>query len=137
LGWLEMLETQAKETKCLRKGVGSGLFNSNLDELIMLAINGPVHDSIKCTNEKGNCGCGHAEPRVIIEALKGCKYCYKYTMISSFSPCLPCTDAILKFGRINTVIYDVFAPHHPQACNVLRAAGIYVIDGETLRHDSK
>ena len=62
-----------KNQVCKRKAVGAAILEIDLKrELIThyTAINGPSGPNNKCSGEKGNCGCSHSEPRVIMKYLK-------------------------------------------------------------------
>src|SRR5690348_9424228 len=75
---LEWIERQAKHRQtCKRKAVGCsilrikihpGTFYVPIEERIIFAHNGPTarQSQSRCTGEKGNCGCPHAEPKAII-----------------------------------------------------------------------
>lgn len=69
------------------------------------ATNGPVRGSI-CSNEVGNCGCMHAEIRLLLQNpnLHG-------LMVCQYSPCTQCANAIVESNRVTGVIFQIYTEH--------------------------
>lgn len=119
-----------KDQTCLRKAVGCAILRFGADDLIECsqAINGPSHPDNICTNEVGNCGCSHAEPRAILKCLQS-RYMNEPSydespvlLLTTFSSCTPCANLIIKAGFIDAVAYEIFAPHWARADTILKNA---------------
>lgn len=130
---------------CLRKGVGCMLATKEEYPTIeggdafytmwFLAQNGPVNKS-KCSNEVGNCGCMHAEIRVVMKAIDGfVRFANKsagfmdgseqWVMICKYSPCTNCANFIVEFGAfIQTVYFEILTEHDVRGRDRLQDAGI-------------
>lgn len=120
--------------ECLRKGVGCMLATREGDGFTMrfLAQNGPVNGA-KCSNEVGNCGCMHAEIRVVVEMLlqywgdeTECSInAFNWAMICTYSPCTQCANFIVEFAPwIKTVYFEILTDHDVRGRNRLQDAGI-------------
>jgi len=99
------------ETKCKRRFVRATILcpNTNGITKIFSEVNGPIYNSFECSNELGSCGCEHAEQKVIRELLMSISTwppVFQYILLSSYSPCTQCANAIIGSKMINTVIYD-------------------------------
>lgn len=122
----DRIRTEAEENQiCKRKAVGSAilLFDVAPDLItIITAINGPSHPTNECTNEVGNCGCSHAEPKVILHFLQKHQKEGNETVIllSTYSPCVPCANLIIEAGFIDAVAYEIYAPHWARGVEMLR-----------------
>jgi deoxycytidylate deaminase len=122
-------DAEAKQV-CLRKATGCAILRFELDGTVktISSINGPTDDHNICTNEVGNCGCGHAEPRAIIEYMKQDLLEYEddikipVILLTTYSSCTPCANLILMAGFIHAVAYEIWAPHWARADQILRNA---------------
>jgi len=112
--FIERMKTQRvhaiENTRCKRKGVACSLHKiwsaSPIVHQITYMFNGPsVAGNNKCANIEGHCGCSHAEPRVIIDALTH-SYGTELIMLSTHSPCWYCSNMILDSRIIKGLIYD-------------------------------
>jgi deoxycytidylate deaminase len=112
-----------KNQICKRKSVGSVIVEQldSLTHYISPDINGPIHPSIECTNEVGNCGCAHAEPKIIMAYLKNRKKQGPTVLYSTYTPCTPCAHLIIGSGVIDLVVWEIDAPHWARAEEMLRA----------------
>lgn len=100
LDYCTKISDQAKkETKCLRKGVGCMLFGNGS---IVTAYNG----NHGCLNVPGGCGCGHAEPRVILKGISSSLFenCF---MICTYSPCINCANVIMDSGIVKGLVFEI------------------------------
>jgi len=111
---------------CKRKSVGccAIAFNSNGEPfLIGLTVNGPVRD-FECSNEVGNCGCSHAEPRLIIyllqEDIKKKIENEPIFLMCTYSPCTNCANIIIESGLFLGVFYDILTEHDKRGEERLR-----------------
>lgn len=112
-----------KNQICKRKACGCGIITvlEDGDYFATTSINGPTHPENECTNEVGNCGCGHAEPRAILAHIKECCEDDRPTiLLTTYSSCTPCANLIIESGFIDAVAYEVFAPHWARADTILR-----------------
>lgn len=79
---------------------------------ILSRVNGPVRESFECSNELGNCGCGHAEVSAILDLVRSVHHpVFQYIMLCSYSPCISCSNAIIMSEVITAVIYDKLTEH--------------------------
>lgn len=117
-----------KKTECLRKEVFCGVYA--LGEKPMLwsfRTNGPNPGWV-CTGETGNCGCSHAEPRVLTELLAmGPEFfsamAKQQTLIyTDYSPCQNCVNHFLEAQRylhIDFWVYRHLAGHWQHSLDFL------------------
>ena len=112
-----------KNQICLRKACGCAILTFLKDGTIFSthAINGPSHPNNKCTNEVGNCGCSHAEPRAILSHIRQCcENDCPTILLTTYSSCTPCANLIIESNFIDVVAYEIWAPHWARADIVLR-----------------
>jgi len=110
---------------CLRKAVGCAAVGIHLNGkpfIVSMEHNGPSRKGFPCTNEIGNCGCSHSEPRVVKETLKS--YCEdeKLILICTYSPCTNCANIVIDSGLFCGVIYDILTEHDKRGDKFLREA---------------
>jgi deoxycytidylate deaminase len=119
---LKDITIRAKEQQtCKRKAVGCSIVRLDPDGLVREVVfthNGPSRDGHECTGEVGNCGCSHAEPRIVIQALKGQlgRYVHssqssKAVLVCTYSPCTNCANVIIDSGIIHAVVYEHLTQH--------------------------
>ena len=103
------------ETKCKRKFVRSTLLSIHTGGVtrVFSQINGPIKDFFECSNKIANCGCIHAEIKLINDVVATLKaeYVMQHILLCSYSPCTQCANAIIYCGLIDAVIYDRITPH--------------------------
>lgn len=119
----EKIRIQAVDEQiCKRKAVGCAIveYVDDGEFFITSAINGPSNSLNECTNEVGNCGCSHAEPRAIVKYLKHREKEGFVILYTTYSPCVPCANLIMESGIIDAVVYDIFAEHWSRADKMLR-----------------
>lgn len=114
-----------KQTTCKRKGVGCSVieYRDNKIERIISTFNGPAHHAFVCTNEVGNCGCCHAEPKAIIGTLKAMRLdCRKVirVMVCTYSPCTNCANIIIESRVIDAIVYDILTEHDKRGAEMLK-----------------
>ena len=80
--------------------------------------NGPTGKH-ECTNEVGNCGCGHSEPRAIISMLRR-GFNSHVIMVCTYSPCTNCANIILDSGIVQALFYDILTQHDKRGDEFLR-----------------
>jgi len=113
-----------KRTACKRKGVGCRLINlysSGMASQVM-AFNGPSLEKFECTNEVGNCGCMHSEPKAIIEGLKKGFKKKEFIMLCTYSPCTNCANIIISSGIVKGIIYTILTEHDKRGDALLRGS---------------
>ena len=133
------------DTRCLRKFVGCTVVDPCMNHRICYAKNGPTHiqqrNKTQCTNEVGNCGCAHAEPKALLEAV------YNMTaagtpdlnklglvMVCLYSPCTSCANVIVSADQfIGGVVYRNFTEHDPRGVTILERAGVDILTFEHLK----
>ena len=137
---MEYIRAFAKANQtCKRKSVGVSILDIVRDRDGRVLIdrlskqhNGPVFEApntgppIGCTNEVGNCGCAHAEPRALLDILKrgwnqkpdrG-----KLIMVSEYSPCTNCANIIIDSRVISVCVYDIVTKHDLRGLQKLQRA---------------
>ena len=117
-------ELAAENLVCKRKAVGCAILEVHDMHIVkFFATNGPSHPKNECTNEKGNCGCAHAEPRAIMKYLEGTpKHCLSANniIVTTYSPCTPCVNMIIDSGLFGLAVYEILAPHWARATVMLK-----------------
>lgn len=122
----DQIKTEAEKNQvCKRKAVGCAILEISLEkELIThyMAINGPSGPNNECSGEKGNCGCSHSEPRVIMDYLKRRKRNgqVKTIILTTYSECNNCANIIVDSGVIDIAAYDIYAAHWPKGIEILK-----------------
>lgn len=128
-----------QESDCLRAKVGVAMCTGTHDDLIMryLAHNGQVNNR-KCSGEQGQCGCFHAEIRVIMkvwkevssfgaevtkEGMKGFEN-WNWIIVCKWTPCTTCANFILQYGDFISEWYYEYEYRNPRGMHILREAGI-------------
>ena len=106
---------------CLRKAVGCKVVLFERGNVLSMGIahNGPSVVGAVCSNEVGNCGCSHAEPRVI-QQLYRFSDTRKFWMLCTYSPCTNCANIIIDSGLIVGVIYEILTDHDKRGAKLLR-----------------
>ncbi len=133
--------------RCLRKTVGctilvpsfmvtnsmpGGEYRNDILQPLCLARNGPPKAGA-CTNEKGNCGCIHAEPKAVMFALNTLNRNHMMVMCSTYSPCLRCA-AIIAFSGIITHYVWYYETKHDQGWTHLAEHNIHCYDLQSMGH---
>jgi deoxycytidylate deaminase len=118
----EITELAVLKTSCKRKGVGCQLIRLEKDAIIFQdsIFNGPSGEDFECSNEVGNCGCMHSEPKAIMQSLKKYKSDLKWIMLCSYSPCTNCANIIINSGIVEGVVYDILTLHDKRGEQFLR-----------------
>jgi len=119
-----------KNQTCLRKAVGCSITTCigkrDMTQTIV-AYNGSSRKGLPCTNVVGGCGCSHAEPRAVMQALR--KSMKHGLMVCTYSPCTNCANIILDSKIIDVVVYDILTEHDIRGATFLEEA----IDVVTLK----
>ncbi len=119
-----------QERNCLRAAVGVAMCTGTKDSLMLryLSHNGPVGKN-KCSGEKGQCGCFHAEIRAVMKVLDG--HSQKrlaledtWVIICNYTPCTTCANFILQYGKFLSAWYYEKEYRNPRGMKILRDAGI-------------
>ena len=112
--YIEQIKSKSElESKCRQEQIGSAILEIDVfNEMIIhyAATNGPS-SNIKCSII--NCGCSHAESRVLIQYLKRFRSTtrnIKTILISTHYPCKTCANMIIDSKLIDIVISDEFCP---------------------------
>jgi deoxycytidylate deaminase len=124
----ELLEFAERNQKCLRKAVGCAAITSqsiegaNTPLLIHQVHNGPSRDGHECTNEVGNCGCSHAEPRLVQAALEENYSEMPLIILCTYSPCTNCANIVIDSGLFKGIIYSILTEHDKRGAQFLKEA---------------
>ena len=120
----EILEFAERNQKCKRKAVGCAavLLNNEVPLAISMKHNGPSREGYECTNEVGNCGCSHSEPRVVQSILNFYREDDKLILVCTYSPCTNCANIIIDSNLFGGVIYDILTLHDLRGEKFLREA---------------
>jgi deoxycytidylate deaminase len=136
---IQLDEEEAKQfTRCQRKGVGCSLWLPSENGIILWhrSVNGPPYAGsgleFSCSNEVGNCGCVHAEERMILTMMKqdvSELRARNPIMLVSYSPCTRCANLIIETRIVMAVIWKTLTQHDQRGEERLRKAGIsYHVD---------
>jgi deoxycytidylate deaminase len=127
--FLEQLEFAERNQVCLRKAVGCSAITAQEVEGLMTPLliyrvhNGPSVPGNKCTNEVGNCGCSHAEPRMVLEALdQNYAENMPLIMLCTYSPCTNCANIVIDSGLFKGIIYSILTEHDKRGAQFLKEA---------------
>ncbi len=111
----------ASTTMCLRRGTAARIVTPHGG--FWRAMNAPV---LSCTNMVGNCGCQHAEPRVIAKMLHESGLPpWKLTTLVTLSPCTACANLLVGLKRFDGVYWLRPLVHDLRGLRILEAAGIW------------
>lgn len=114
---LEDAEWAERGTGCLRRGTAARVVNGTGH--YWRAMN---HPNLGCTNEPGDCGCSHAEPRALLAAGPQPE---KLVLIITLAPCTACANLIVEHGGISEVLYLRTYGRDTRGLQILDAAGIW------------
>jgi len=112
-----------KHTECQRKGVAALLIKVEkmqgeqfYPRIVLRDINGPL-PGVLCEGPDavGSCGCGHAEPRLMLDMLGGGYHGNSpFIIATSYSPCTQCANIIAwvhAAGIIKGLVYGKLTEH--------------------------
>ena len=132
----EIKEFAERNQTCLRKAVGCAAVSFQDDGspfVVTMKHNGPSREDHECTNEVGNCGCSHAEPRVVQALLEELDMTMPLVLICTYSPCTTCANIIIDSGLFSGCVYDMLTLHDTRGEEFLRQA-MPVMDIVELNH---
>lgn len=116
------LRDEDLKTDCLRKLVVARAFRvtqSGSLLLVGLDVNGPADPCFACSNETGNCGCFHAEQKLVHRLFRvGCPKKY-LLLVLPWSPCTTCANHIAACGFFWGVLYGKLTQHDPRGAERL------------------
>jgi deoxycytidylate deaminase len=127
----EILEFAERNQKCKRKAVGCAAltFTGQYDVppelrpmIVQMAHNGPSREGHECTNEVGNCGCSHSEPRLVRNVLQEYVPEMPLILLCTYSPCTNCANIIIDSKQFCGVIYHILTEHDTRGEKFLREA---------------
>jgi len=124
---------EANQSGCLRKSVGCAIliWNGQTYDEVVRATNGPT-PNYKCTGERGNCGCAHAEPRAVMALMNLLDRQSKFLLLCNYSPCTRCAQVIVDahnlFGVIDAVAFKHVTEHDTRGLEILKLAGLEIIE---------
>ncbi len=127
--WMEIAETAAKRSICLKLQVGAVLTKGN--KILSLGYNGPpkgmVHCSeVGCAKDKGGrCRGAHSEMNIIVNAANQGVEVKGAELTCTWRPCLECSKHLIN-AEISRIIYKHDYPKDEEAVPMLRSAGIEV-----------
>ena len=116
-----VMEYAMMDQTCRRKAVGCSLVTifDGTSLQFLRAHNGPANEKHECTNEVGNCGCCHAEPRVVIKGLRKLEFFSNCILVCTYSPCTTCANIIIASGLVSLVVYDILTEHDKRGAKLL------------------
>ncbi len=125
--WAEKVVT-GMDNACKRKSVGCAFLRidwASTPYTIAQTHNGPSRRGHECTNEVGNCGCSHAEPRAVIDALEVIgTYDYKgakLVCLCQYSPCTNCANILIDSKLLCGCVYETLTEHDKRGAAHLHA----------------
>ncbi len=121
----EILLFAERNQVCLRKAVGCAAigFDEHMNPLtIGMVHNGPSREGHKCSNEVGNCGCSHSEPRLVRDMLKlnNTLPDMPLVMLCTYSPCTNCANIVIDSQLFCGIIYDILTEHDKRGAEFLK-----------------
>lgn len=101
VGFLQLLR---ERSTCKRLQVAALVCDSAFKVIHAMGYNGPAAGEANdaCRDEKGNCGCVHAEANALVKLRTSERGCY---MFCTTSPCEACAKLIVNSGAISQVLY--------------------------------
>lgn len=109
------LSKLAEKTECKRKGVYAA-YVSLTGRLGTYAINGPM--GFPCSNEVGNCGCMHAEIKLLLD----CEIKSPHIFMTEYAPCTNCANALIfRRKNIKAIIYYHKTPHDMRGLRLIES----------------
>lgn len=122
--FIAILAYAERRNDCLRKSVGCAAitFDNFKPMTISIACNGSSRPDHLCSNIVGNCGCSHAEPRLVQNLLKiGNKIKdMPLIIICTYSPCTNCANIIIDSKLFKGCIYDILTEHDIRGTEFLK-----------------
>lgn len=126
----EILLFAERNQVCLRKAVGCAAISFHREMsmepfMISMEHNGPSREGYECTNEVGNCGCSHSEPRIIQKLLRQQVVFdtgLPIVLVCTYSPCTNCANIVIDSGLFCGIIYDILTEHDKRGEKFLREA---------------
>lgn len=122
----DYLRSRAGERRdCKRKSVACSIVGINKKRIERRheAFNGPSRVGHECTGVVGGCGCSHAEPRAVMQALESrVHYPEAQVLFCLYSPCTNCANIILDSGKIHGCVYDILTEHDVRGAAYLQAS---------------
>lgn len=118
-----------RSTRCKRKGAAALATDAEM-QAVIVAHNGPTH--ISCTAELGNCGCQHAEARLVMQLMRLTTLDQSWRpdiLLTTLAPCVACAYLIAESGRFRTVLH-LREYHDARGAEILRRAGLEVLSLE-------
>lgn len=124
-----------EETNCKRKLVRCWAFTAYEEDgeltKVLKANNG---SNYICSNEVGNCGCAHAETRVILGLMKT-QVPGPFVLLVNYSPCSNCANLIVDSKLIIAVAYRHVTEHDKRGLAILQKNSILDVQ-ISERHES-
>lgn len=101
VGFLQLLRSRST---CKRLKVAALVCDPDLRAIYAMGYNGPARgeSNDSCRNEKGNCGCVHAEANALVKLRTDQG---NLCLFSTTSPCELCAKLIVNCGQITRVIF--------------------------------
>jgi deoxycytidylate deaminase len=113
---------------CRRKAVGiaalssDAIFHRNRIEWgkhASLFFNGS--GQVHCTNERGNCGCVHAEVRAVLAATRRHE---DILLLQNYSPCTNCANLIVESQVVLGVYWLIDTDHDMRGIDILHRGNV-------------
>lgn len=138
----------SRSTRCKRKLTWCSAFAvypqtdavSQRIEFIYECCNGTILSDQFCSDEIGNCGCMHAEQKLLITLLSnGYDWCRatklmypgdmikRFIFVSKYSLCSNCANIIIESGIVRMVVYNILTEHDKRGVEILVAGEIEVV----------
>jgi len=89
-----------RSSMCLRRGCAASFIEKGRAGL--LELNGPYKTS-SCSGVSGQCGCVHAEARLILRMLRAGYIGAERVLLVTSSPCITCANLILESRLFTSV----------------------------------
>lgn len=103
---MNLAEQFASRSTCQRKAVGCVITSTDYRKVLAVGYNGNatgLHNCCDNPNEKGQCGCLHAEINALI-SYDSPRLTDKF-VFTTCAPCRMCAKGLINLGNIKKVIY--------------------------------
>ena len=124
--YMRLAHDLAERSTCERKTVGCVITSTDYRKVLSVGYNGNAEGlPNKCDRpeEKGNCGCLHAEENASINC-DSPRYVEKIVFVT-WSPCPYCAKRLINLGNVKKLFYDL-EYSDSTGLELLRASGVEV-----------
>ena len=122
--YLRFARSLAKRSTCERLKVGCVITTPDFEQVLAIGYNGNAKGFANCCDrpeQKGNCGCIHAEPNALIKVAQ--KRRDKVAFVTA-APCINCAKLMINSGF--SAVYYIDSYTYVEGLEALKQAGMFV-----------